>query len=64
MWEWSRTVTEYAAAAAWTSTRSEETEPKYGDAEYRAETEGDETAEGDGVGMAARDPIGGYDLVG
>ncbi|WP_327113005.1 hypothetical protein OHB12_30310 [Nocardia sp. NBC_01730] len=64
MWEWSRTVTEYAVAAAWTSTRTEQTVPKYGDPECWAETVEGESAEGDGVEIAAGDQIGVYDLVG
>ncbi|MGO4614473.1 hypothetical protein AB4305_09800 [Nocardia sp. 2YAB30] len=62
MWEWSRTVTEYAAAAAWM--RTEQTEAKYVDPEYWAESVEGESAEGDGVAMAAGDRIGVYDLVG
>lgn len=66
MWGWSKTVAEYAAAAAWASTRSAETEPKYGEPEYWAETTAEgQSAEGDGVGIAARDPmLCEYDLAG
>ncbi|WP_454194041.1 hypothetical protein [Nocardia sp. Marseille-Q1738] len=65
MWEWSKTFAEYAAAAAWT-TQPAETEPKYGEPEYWAETTTEElSAEGDGVRAAARDPfIGEFDLAG
>ncbi|WP_330232809.1 hypothetical protein OHA40_10220 [Nocardia sp. NBC_00508] len=66
MWEWSKTVAEYAAAAAWTHTQAVEAEPKYGEPETWSETAVEApSAEGDGVRTAARDPIlGEYDLVG
>ncbi|WP_040774853.1 hypothetical protein [Nocardia pneumoniae] len=66
MWGWSRTVAEYAAAAAWTYTQSAETEPKYGEPEYWAETTAEElSADADGVRIAARDPmLREYDLAG
>lgn len=50
MWEWSRTVAERAAAAAWTSWRTREPRPTVLDPEYwedsgvRGETRGGETS--------------------
>ncbi|MGQ4597426.1 hypothetical protein [Nocardia sp. R6R-6] len=67
MWGWSRTVAEYAAAAAWTYRQTVENEPKYGEPECCSETTDDEgSVEGDGdVRGAVRDPIlGDYDLAG
>lgn len=65
MWEWSKSFAEYAAAAAWT-TQPAEPEPKYGEPEYWAETTAEGgSAEGDGVDIAARDPmLREYDLAG
>ncbi|WP_405167046.1 hypothetical protein OG203_19275 [Nocardia sp. NBC_01499] len=61
MWEWSKTVAEYAAAASWTSYRKYETEPTIVDPDCRTEA-----AHGDSEGPdgAARAPSSGYMLVG
>ncbi|GAA5080550.1 hypothetical protein [Nocardia iowensis] len=62
MWEWSKTVAEYAAAASWTSWQQTETEPTIVDPDFTTTaTEGDS----DGADrMAVYLAIMGYDLVG
>ncbi|MFF3224736.1 hypothetical protein ACFYV7_18240 [Nocardia suismassiliense] len=61
MWEWSKTVAEYAAAASWTSWHEFETEPTIVDPDFRTETA---PSDAEGVDGAARAPSIDYMLVG
>ncbi|WP_067847525.1 hypothetical protein [Nocardia lijiangensis] len=62
MWEWGRTVAEYAAAAAWTNGRVREAEPTILDPETD-----EEEATSDIEARGEREPgtaMAGYDLAG
>jgi hypothetical protein len=62
MWEWGRTVAEYATAAASTRRHTEQTEPTVVDPEFWAEVgEGDSDGADNGVVWA---PVREFDLVG
>ncbi|QIS01890.1 hypothetical protein F5X71_05760 [Nocardia brasiliensis] len=61
MWEWSKTVAEYAAAGAHTRWPATEPEPTILDPDFRTEATPSDAAAEEG---AARAPSCGYDLVG
>ncbi|PXX66351.1 hypothetical protein DFR70_10398 [Nocardia tenerifensis] len=61
MWEWSKTVAEYAAAAAWTRCHTGEIEPTIVDPDYRAEAA---HGDADSIDCAERAPSEMYILVG
>ncbi|MFI6045363.1 hypothetical protein ACIA8C_27290 [Nocardia sp. NPDC051321] len=61
MWEWSKTVAEYAAASSWTSCHNFESEPTILDPEGKPEVTHGHAEGADG---AARAPSDEYILVG
>ncbi|MEV6428874.1 hypothetical protein [Nocardia sp. NPDC051463] len=62
MWEWGRTVAEYATAATWTGRRITPPQPTVLDPEFWVEADEAECDEANTSGMRA--PIREYDLVG
>ncbi|WP_406236641.1 hypothetical protein [Nocardia sp. NBC_01009] len=61
MWEWGRTVAEFATAATWTSWQTTPPQPTVVDPEFWAEADEGEGDEANISGMRA--PIREYDLV-
>ncbi|WP_069163240.1 hypothetical protein [Nocardia altamirensis] len=64
MWNWSKSVAERAAAAAWTSWRNHEPRPTILDPEYWQEDDDRDSDPRDEDGMSAQIFLGGFCLVG